>query len=327
MKKLILLLSILYFYGCNQSQKSDDSKKNTEDISVKKVMIPEGKKLLETHCFVCHNPTTPHEERVAPPMIAIKTHYIDEGTSEEDFTNDFLQFLQNPTKEKAKMKGAVRKFGVMPYQKFNDTDLKKIASYLYNYQIEEPTWFKEHWESKKGKAYINSGKKVSLEKTAKTPEEIGMHYAMETKKLLGKNLMGTIQNSGTINALKFCNQNAYTLTDSMATRFKATIQRVSDKPRNPQNMANAEELNIIEEYKRVVHNNGSIEPVTKQIEKGTKFYYPIITNKMCLQCHGAPNTQIKTETLQELARLYPTDKAQGYDTNQVRGIWSITFKN
>ncbi|MDE0535149.1 c-type heme family protein [Tenacibaculum sp. L6] len=327
MKKLIALLTILSIVSCNQTKKSDYSKKNTKDITTVEASIPPGKKLLETNCFVCHNASTPHDERVAPPMIAIKAHYLNANTTEEEFTKSFVSFVLNPTAESAKMRGAVKRFGLMPYQKFEEEDLKKIADYLYNYQIEEPSWFKEHWESKQGKSYINSGRKISSTEPDKTPEEIGLEYAMETKKALGKNLMGAIQKQGTLHALQFCNEQAYKLTDSMATNFNATIKRVSDKPRNPNNAANKEELEIIEGYKKVVSNNETIKPVTKQVGSTTQFYYPIITNNMCLQCHGTPKTQIKTETLQELALLYPSDKAQGYDVNQVRGIWSISFNN
>ena len=327
MKKLIALLAVLSIFSCNQAKKKDSSKKNIKITSAEKVTIPPGKKLLETKCFVCHNSSTPNDERVAPPMIAIKAHYIGENTSEEEFTNNFLNFVLNPTKENAVMRGAVKRYGIMPYQKFEEQDLKKIANYLYNYKIEEPSWFKEHWESKQDKSYINTGKKVSDIQSNKTSEEIGLEYAMKTKKTLGKNLMGAIQKKGTLHALQFCNEKAYKLTDSMATKFNASIKRVSDKPRNPNNTANTEELNIIEGYKRIVSNKEEIKPVTKQADNKTKFYYPIITNSMCLQCHGTPNSQIKPETLKELTLLYPTDKAQGYDVNQVRGIWSITFKN
>ncbi|WP_369047660.1 DUF3365 domain-containing protein [Tenacibaculum sp. UWU-22] len=326
MKKLILIISVVTFFSCNQTKKNEYSKKNTEKAVTEKTVNYEGKKLLETNCFVCHNAKTPHNERIAPPMIAIKAHYINKNTSEEEFTKNFVTFVLKPSNENAKMHGAVKRFGLMPYQKFNESDLKKIANYIYNYQIEEPSWFKEHWQSKQGKDYINSGKKISANQVDESAEEIGLKYAMETKKTLGKNLMGAIQKKGTLYALQFCNEKAYKLTDSMATKYNATIKRVSDKPRNPNNTANKEELEIINQYKKIISDNKTIKPITKQIEGRTKFYYPIITNNMCLQCHGTPNKQIKIETLKELANLYPTDQAKGYDINQVRGIWSISFK-
>jgi hypothetical protein len=46
---------------------------------------------------------------------------------------------------------------------------------------------------------------------------------------------------------------------------------------------------------------------------------------MCLQCHGKPQQELTTVTLNKIKTLYPDDKAIGYSENQVRGIWHITF--
>lgn len=161
---------------------------------------------------------------------------------------------------------------------------------------------------------------------AKTPAHRGQEYALNTKKELGKNLMGTIQKKGTLEAVTFCNKQAYPITDSMAVAQNASIRRVSDQPRNPKNKANAKELGIIAQFKKAIANNQEYEPVT-EIENGTvKFYAPITTNSMCLQCHGSPEKDIEPVVLTALTNLYPEDKAIGYAINEVRGIWSITYK-
>ncbi len=129
-------------------------------------------------------------------------------------------------------------------------------------------------------AFVSCGKKEKKQ-NQKTSAEIGMSYALGTKKVLGKNLMGTIQKKGTIEALKFCNHNAYPLTDSMAVKFKATIKRVSDKPRNSKNLANAKGLEIIENYKKILSNKGKIKPVVEEKDGVVQFYAPIKTNGMC----------------------------------------------
>jgi len=51
-------------------------------------------------------------------------------------------------------------------------------------------------------------------------------------------------------------------------------------------------------------------------------YYPILTQELCLQCHGT-NTQIQEATATRLNNLYPKDLAKGYAENQVRGIWVV----
>lgn len=174
-----------------------------------------------------------------------------------------------------------------------------------------------------------SPKTYKKETTTEVPEknyaEIGSNYAKSTQAELGKNLMGAIQKDGTLGALKFCNVQAYALTDSMATLHNARIQRVSDKPRNPDNKANERELAHIQYFKNKISSGEKYNPIVENNHGVISFYSPITTNAMCLQCHGKPKEQITPENLTMLRKLYPEDKAVGYGENEVRGIWSIQF--
>ena len=85
-------------------------------------------------------------------------------------------------------------------------------------------------------------------------------------------------------------------------------------------------LGYIEYFKKVVAAGGEVQPIVQPNKEEVNFYYPITTNTMCLQCHGKPDEQVKTETLTMLKNLYPADKAVGYDVNEVRGIWAINFE-
>jgi len=160
-------------------------------------------------------------------------------------------------------------------------------------------------------------------KTEVNYTKLGLDYAMSTKAILGKNLMSTIQAEGTEKALTFCNQRAYPLTDSMATVLNAKIKRVSDQERNPQNVANETELEFITKGKESLASGNKISPQVQEIDGKMVGYYPIITNQMCLQCHGNTESQITTATLNKINELYPNDKATGYFENQLRGIWVI----
>lgn len=163
-------------------------------------------------------------------------------------------------------------------------------------------------------------------KIQKNFTDIGLGYAMATKAQLGKNLMKAIQDKGTVGAIGFCNNNAIKLTDSISVMKNAIIKRVSDKPRNPDNQAKEDELSYITTFKKLMASGGEIKPIVKRNNGEVAFYSPIVTNAMCLQCHGKPNKQIEPATLNALKDLYPSDKAVGYDVNEVRGIWSIHFK-
>lgn len=322
MKYFIGLLVLLFSFSCQKSKKTSYEK------SQSLADVHPGKKIMEHKCYVCHNPTTSHEERIAPPMIAIKKHYISKNTSKEEFINSMQSFIKNPTKENAKMFGAVRKFGVMPKQYFSEEDIKQIAEYLFENEIEKPEWFEAHYNEERGNGKgMMKGKKGNQEANFKdlSYKERGLQYALSTKAVLGKNLMGKIQKEGTIAALKFCNENAFPLTDSMAMHHNARIQRVSDKPRNPKNKANAEELKYISIFKNDVKISKESQPIVVETSKKVNVYYPIKTNGMCLQCHGNTKTQVAEKTFSEIQKLYPNDMALGYDINQVRGIWNVSF--
>jgi len=299
---------------------------------------------METLCYTCHDATTLEEARLCPPMAAIKRRYLLEGGTRDEFINEILAWTEKPSLEKAKMRGAVDRFGVMPYLAFPKDNIKEIAEYLYDNDIDQPEWFEEHYQKNHGNGQgmgkgrgmggsqgkgMGKGKQMrkGMGKNDATAEysDIGLKYALSTKAQLGKNLMKAIQEKGTVGAVEFCNIAAMKLTDSMSVMHNAIIKRVSDKARNPKNMTNAKELGHIETFKEQVKTGSDIDPIVEEINGEVNFYYPITTNTMCLQCHGTPNEQITSATISALNKLYPEDKATGYDLGQVRGIWSINY--
>lgn len=340
MKNIIgLIVLVILLVSCNSKKKDKDPYSNakSETVSAK---YP-GKKLMETNCYVCHSPTATQDNRIGPPMIAIKKHYIDSETTKEEFVSALQAWIKKPNKEDAKMFGAVKRFGVMPKQAFPEKTIEQIAEYMYDFEIEQPEWFEDHFNEERGNGRgMGKGNGMGKDKGMHNGQnkqqvqtnyeelpygERGLKYALKTKAVLGKNLMGTIQKKGIIEALAFCNEQAYPLTDSMAVVHNAKIKRVSDKPRNPKNVANLEELEYIENFKLAIANKEEPKPLVKEFDNNVKVYYPITTNTMCLQCHGKPNETVNELALTKIRTLYPMDQAIGYDVNEVRGIWSITF--
>lgn len=132
MKNTLLLISLitLLFVSCNNSNskvsyaiKNNDFKKDT---------IHSGKKLMETYCYACHDATKTEENRLAPPMIAIKRRYIFKDTSKEEFITDMQNWIKNPTEKEAKMFGAVRRFGVMQKLPYPEDVIEQIADYMFD---------------------------------------------------------------------------------------------------------------------------------------------------------------------------------------------------
>ncbi|HZH69377.1 MAG TPA: DUF3365 domain-containing protein [Flavobacteriaceae bacterium] len=154
-------------------------------------------------------------------------------------------------------------------------------------------------------------------------ETKGMEYIAATQQLLGGNLITAIQEGGPIHALEFCNIEAIPLTSKFEKEYNAGIKRVSDRNRNPENIASASEKKWIESFGERLAKGEKPEPVV--VTEGTvkRLYFPIVTNALCLQCHGKPE-KIDPEVLQKIKQLYPNDLAVGYDVDEVRGLWRIT---
>lgn len=323
MKQLFTILIITIFFGCQKSDKPGYKAKVTVSDQEK---YP-GKKLMKMQCYVCHNPKATSEARIAPPMIAVKNHYLTKGISKEDFIKDIQNWIQNPSIKNSKMPGAVKRFGVMPKQYFTEKVIYQIAEYMYDNELEKPQGFDEnHGKNGQGKGRMMQQKTgFNNNDINQTFGEKGLKIAQETKAVLGKNLMGKIQKEGTLAALKFCNVKAYPLTDSMSVAKNATIKRVTDKPRNPKNKATTEEEKYIKIFSENAKNGIDSEPIVVETSTTATVYYPIITNSMCLQCHGNSKKEISETTFAVINKFYPTDKAVGYDINEVRGIWNVSF--
>ena len=151
----------------------------------------------------------------------------------------------------------------------------------------------------------------------------GQEIAMNSQKALGSQLMAKMQEGGPIHALEFCSVEAIPITDSLSKVHNVKISRVSDKNRNPDNEASHAQLDYMDLVKNQLKNGEKPMPLIEPTSKNPKAYYPIVSNPMCLQCHGTPGKEMSEETYAKIQELYPDDKAIGYQDNQLRGIWVI----
>ncbi|MCB0664012.1 MAG: DUF3365 domain-containing protein [Saprospiraceae bacterium] len=281
----------------------------------------EGLAIVSQNCISCHAPVDNAEKPVAPSLKDIKAAYYSADIEKEAFISSVAAFLANPNPEKSQMPVAVEAFGIMPNLGMSENQYKSVAAYLYQSNIDDPAWYETVFLKEK------AALEASMDTAAVDYLEKGMQLALATKAVLGKNLLNAIQTKGTAEALSFCNTRAEVLTDSMATQLGAKIKRVSDKNRNPDNAANAMELAYINEAKAAIASSGKAKPQIHELGDKMIGYYPIMTNNMCLQCHGNTTQNIDPVTKEKIATLYPADKATGYGENELRGIWVVEMEN
>ncbi|HRE59262.1 MAG TPA: DUF3365 domain-containing protein [Candidatus Kapabacteria bacterium] len=306
----LTFISLIYSLNHLNHDKTPENIKQT----INNDKVREGFVLLEQTCFSCHSPNASMDNNIAPTIAAIKTSYMTQNPSLEEFTNDLTTFLTNPSVETSKMPDAITKYNLMPTMNIHKEQIASIAAYMYYTPIEKPEWGNKEYQEEKQKYRSHSD--IS-------PLEMGENIAIQTKSILGKNLLNAINSLGVENALSFCSLKAIPITDSMALALKATIKRVSDKNRNPNNKANTEELAYIASIKEAMTKKLPIKPQLTSINNTSIGYYPILTNTMCLQCHGEYSKDINPKTFAKITSLYPDDKATGYKVDELRGIWVI----
>lgn len=126
----------------------------TQVENIQALSSEEGLKMLELHCYTCHNPkSSSHDDILAPPLVGIKFRYQKAYPERADFIRHVTDFVHNPTKEKALMKGPVRRFGLMPKTALKEEEIKTLSAYIYDNEIEAPSWFAEHFEEEHGRKW------------------------------------------------------------------------------------------------------------------------------------------------------------------------------
>lgn len=302
---LTISFVVLQFNACKTDKKTN-SNSFANDVHTLSIVMQQ--------CVSCHKAETNANLVSGPSLGQIRAGYLTHYQDSTSFVDAIQSFLKNPSKENVMLHKSYTKYGLMPKIEFDSADISHIAAYLYAHDIESQAW-QQSWAQVKDT--------LRVPKKILTPLAQGAEYANATKMVLGKNLVAAVQAKGVENALEFCNIQALPLTDSMASQFGVSIKRVSDKPRNPRNQATAVELKIIERFKTNILNKTDDKGYLVSNENTNIGYYSIITNEMCLKCHGAPGKDVQAATLKKLATYYPKDQAVGYASDELRGMWVV----
>ena len=141
---IYLIISVLLILSCSsKKEKPIGADKNQSKDLISQSL--EGYELLKNQCYVCHSPvSSSHDEIIAPPMAAVKMRYSRSFKTKDEFVEALVSWSMNPVKEKALMRGAVDRFQQMPKQAFIEEDVRKIAVFIYENELEEPEWFAAH---------------------------------------------------------------------------------------------------------------------------------------------------------------------------------------
>lgn len=150
-------------------------------------------------------------------------------------------------------------------------------------------------------------------------------------KALGAELKATLQSAmkseGPIRAIAVCNVKAPELARKISAEKGMEVGRTSLKTRNEMNAPDPWELSVLEQFE---HRKADGEPVDRieyseitQLDGNKAFRYmkAIPADDVCLMCHGK---QIPENLSAAIDKLYPNDKATGFEKGDIRGAFSVT---
>lgn len=160
--KMILVASFgvaLLAISCNNKPKNIDKEVvASEKQSIENIVplsVEKGKNVLQMHCFSCHNPKSEsHDNMLAPPLAGIKYKYKNLYSDRAEFIAKMSDFVFEPTKDNAVMKGPVKRFGLMPKTTLmSKEEVFEVVAFIYDNEMDVPQWFPEHFEDQHGKAW------------------------------------------------------------------------------------------------------------------------------------------------------------------------------
>jgi hypothetical protein len=161
---------------------------------------------------------------------------------------------------------------------------------------------------------------------------IGEAVSNQLTNSLQKELKAAIAEGGFQNAIEVCNLKAIPLTESVKENqeIKLKIKRTSSNYRNPINAPDSIEKLALDHFMELFNKNKEvpeyyIQKITEDQESWFCYYKPIMVGQLCLGCHGQPQN-IDSTIVNQLAKLYPDDKAVGYTEGDFRGLITVTIR-
>ncbi|MCP4074893.1 MAG: cytochrome c [Gammaproteobacteria bacterium] len=117
----------------------------------------QGEQLYKVYCDACHGMSGGMDmsKRVAPPIAAVRMHYIGYYRDEDSFVNAVSGWVEKQDPNRSLMRGAIRRFNLMPPVAIKNEDARKIARYIYAGNLQKPAGMEEHVLQQHKKAGMN----------------------------------------------------------------------------------------------------------------------------------------------------------------------------
>jgi hypothetical protein len=152
--------------------------------------------------------------------------------------------------------------------------------------------------------------------------EVGGAAAGQLSSTLIGHLTAAVDSGGPAGAIDFCSTEALALTaQAVASMEGVDIRRTTTRLRNPANAPDSLDAEALAWFEAQLASTGTLpkEWVQAEGQEAMRYYRPLVTNEMCVRCHG-PVESLLPEVVSALAERYPQDQATGYAPGDFRGL-------
>lgn len=164
---------------------------------------------------------------------------------------------------------------------------------------------------------------VSAQSTDADIAKEGVKYI----KMLGKTLKGEMKkrmkdDPTGLQAAYMCSKSAQDITAKVNKKYPEGVRvyRTALKYRNEKNKPDATDIEVMKKFEEQM-KNGSFKkkPIVVSVDSKNRVYVPLMTEKVCLKCHGNPQ-KMDAKVKETIASKYPNDKATGFKEGSLRGV-------
>ena len=148
--------------------------------------------------------------------------------------------------------------------------------------------------------------------------------AAQLQQALGGRLLAAIESGGPVEAIEVCTVEASPIAGRLSEQSGARVGRTALRLRNPLNAPDAGARTVLEAFQRDLAAGSATPPEYFQAgpDGSARYMSPIVTQPLCLACHGA---EIAPEVAAAIAEHYPADQATGFALGDLRGAFIIDW--
>lgn len=137
-------------------------------------------------------------------------------------------------------------------------------------------------------------------------------------------LQSAMKAGGPVEAISVCRDVAPQIAADLSRESGASVGRVSDRFRNPRNMTETWQNDVLVSFAESQPDSASVAEYFARSDGRTRYAKAIHMGPVCLACHGS---SLAPDVSEALAAKYPHDRAVGYELGQLRGAFSVTWRD